>query len=119
MENEQKRKDCRELLKVMKQITKAQPKMWGPSIVGFGRYRYRYATGREGESFLAGFSPRAQSLTIYIMSGFSKHPELMKKLGTYKTGKSCLYVKRLDDVDPHVLKKLIEASVSHVVQHSV
>ena len=111
IESDQKRADSRTLLKMMREITGKRPKMWGPSIVGFGKYHYKYASGREGDWFLAGFSPRKQALTVYIMSGFPKHAELMKKLGTYKTGKSCLYIKSLDDVDEVVLKKLIDASV--------
>lgn len=119
VEDEGKRADCYELLKIMKQITKEKPKMWGPSIVGFGNYTDRYESGREGDWFLAGFSPRKQNLTLYIMSGFSRYEELMKKLGTYKNGKSCLYVKRLDDVDRTVLKDLIKESATHVKETSV
>jgi hypothetical protein len=111
---EGKRKDAFAILKLMKQVTKARPKMWGPSIVGFGEYHYMYASGREGDFFLTGFSPRKQSLTLYIMSGFTRYDVLMKKLGKYKTGKSCLYVKRLEDIDLAVLKELIALSVKHV-----
>ena len=109
--DEETRKDCRTLVKMMKSATKAQPRMWGPSIVGFGDYRYRYASGREGDWFRAGFSPRKQALTLYIMSGFTGHEALMKKLGKYKTGKGCLYLKRLADVDQKVLSDLIHRSV--------
>ena len=96
---------------MMKKATKAQPKMWGPSIVGFGDYRYKYESGREGDWFRAGFSPRKNALTLYVMSGFPKHAELMSKLGKHKTGKGCLYIKQLADVDMRVLEQLIERSV--------
>ena len=109
-----KRRDCRTIMKIMKKVTKARPKMWGSSIVGYGKYRYKYASGREGEWFTAGFSPRAQSLTLYIMSGFKGHDALLKKLGKHKTGKSCLYIKRLGDIDLTVLEELIERSLRHV-----
>ena len=90
--------------------------MWGPSIVGFGSYHYKYESGREGDSFVAGFSPRKQALTLYIMSGFKKHEELMARLGKHRTGKSCLYINRLDDVDTDVLAELIRRSVEHVAR---
>ena len=109
-----KRRDCRTIMKIMKKVTKARPRMWGSSMVGYGKYRYKYASGREGEWFTAGFSPRAQSLTLYIMSGFKGHDALLKKLGKHTTGKSCLYIKRLDDIDLGVLENLIERSVRHV-----
>ena len=85
--NASRRKDCKTLIRMMKTVTKAQPKMWGPSIVGFGDYRYKYESGREGDWFRAGFSPRKNALTLYVMSGFPKHAELMSKLGKHKTGK--------------------------------
>ena len=88
VKDEKKREDSYTILKLMKQITKADPKMWGDSMIGFGNYHYKYASGREGDWFVTGFSPRKQNLTLYIMSGFSKYPELMKTLGKYKTGKS-------------------------------
>jgi hypothetical protein len=112
------RRDCRAVMKIMRKVTKARPKMWGSSIVGYGMYRYKYASGREGEWFTAGFSPRVQNLTLYIMSGFREYPTLMKKLGKHKTGKSCLYIKRLDDIDLTVLEELIERSVRHVERSS-
>jgi hypothetical protein len=88
--------------------------MWGTSIVGFGRYRYRYASGREGEWFVVGFSPRKQNLTLYIMDGFGEYDRLLDRLGKHSTGKACLYLKRLDDADPEVLRALIAHSVEHV-----
>ena len=106
-----RRKDCKTLIRMMKKVTRAQPKMWGPSIVGFGDYRYKYESGREGDWFRAGFSPRKNALTLYVMSGVPKHAELMSKLGKHKTGKGCLYIKQLADVDMRVLEQLIERSV--------
>lgn len=113
-EKEQTRDDCRELIALMQEITGEPPALWGPSIVGFGSYHYKYASGREGDFLLVGFSPRKQNLTLYIMGGFKRHDELMKKLGKYKTGKSCLYVKQLDDIDRTVLRSLIEESVAYM-----
>ena len=115
--DEQRREDCRALLAMMKRVTKAPPKMWGASMVGFGSYHYTYASGREGDWFLAGFSPRRQDLTVYVMAGFEDYPELMARLGKYKTGKSCLYLKRLSDVDAAVLEKLIAVSVKDMKEH--
>lgn len=116
--DEEKRADAFAVLKLMKQVTKAKPKMWGSSIVGFGEYHYTYESGREGDWFLTGFSPRKQSLTLYIMSGFARYDSLMKKLGKYKTGKSCLYIKKLEDIDLVILKELITQSVNHVAARS-
>ncbi len=114
IEDEQLRKDCRTVSRIMKGVTKANPKMWGPEMVGFGSYHYKYASGREADWFLAGFAPRKQNLTLYIMSGLQKYKAQLKKLGKHKIGKSCLYIKRLDDVDMGVLTQLIEDSVAHV-----
>ncbi len=114
IEDEGRRDDCRAILTLMRDITGCEPKMWGKSIVGFGSYHYKYDSGREGDWFVTGFSPRKQALTLYIMSGFSRHDELLSKLGKHTTGKSCLYVKKLDDVDVEVLGELIERSVAHV-----
>lgn len=107
-------KDCLTLVKLMKAVTKEEPKMWGNSIVGFGNYHYKYASGREGDFFLTGFSPRKQNLTIYIMSGFKNYEALMKKLGKHKTSVSCLYVKSLDDINIEILKKLVNESVRYM-----
>lgn len=111
IENDEKRKDCQTLLALMKEITGKRPKMWGDSIVGFGRYHYKYKSGREGDWFVTGFSPRKQNLTVYIMCGFDDYEGLLKKLGKYKTAVSCLYIKRLSDVDLNVLRELIAKSV--------
>ncbi|WKZ34191.1 MAG: DUF1801 domain-containing protein [Anaerolineales bacterium] len=110
------RKDCFAILEIMKQATKAEPKMWGTSIVGFGEYHYKYASGRENDWFLAGFSPRKQNLTLYIMSGFERYNDLLKKLGKHSTGVSCLYIKRLADVDRQVLEELVSESVKAMKQ---
>ena len=111
IENEQTRKDCFEISKMMEAVTKASPKMWGTSIVGFGSYHYVGKSGREGDWMLTGFSPRKQNLTLYLMGGFDSEQDLLKKLGKYKTGVGCLYIKKLEDVDRNVLKKLVTASV--------
>ncbi|MCI0434468.1 MAG: DUF1801 domain-containing protein [Gemmatimonadetes bacterium] len=110
--DEDRRRDCKAIARIMKKATGASPVMWGDSIVGFGSYRYKYESGRQGEWFLTGFSPRKQNLTLYIMAGFDGYPALMKKLGKHTTGRACLYIKRLDDTD--VLTELIERSVAHM-----
>lgn len=112
--DEQTRKDCYEILKIMKQVTKEEPKMWGASIVGFGSYHYKGASGREGDWMLTGFSPRKQNLTLYLMHGFDVHKDLLKKLGKHKTSMGCLYIKKLDDVDKKVLKELVTESVKRM-----
>ena len=117
--DEQRRKDCQVILNLMKQATGEEPKMWGSSIVGFGTYHYRYASGREGDWPIIGFSPRKTDLTLYIMPGLEKFESLMAKLGKYKTGVSCLYIKKLDDVEIPVLKKLIAKSVEKTVAGKV
>ena len=114
VEDETKRSDCLRLLDLMGSVTGAEPVMWGPSIIGFGNYHYIYESGREGDFFLAGFSPRKTALTLYILAGFSRYDDLMAKLGKFKTGKSCLYIKRLSDVDVNVLTALITESVNHM-----
>ena len=110
VEDDQKRQDSQAILKLMKQVTKEEPKMWGGSMVGFGRFHYKSDSGREGDWFLTGFSPRKQNLTIYITPGFDKYESLMKQLGKHKTSKGCLYIKKLEDVDMKVLKQLIKQS---------
>jgi len=114
VEDEKKRQDCLTILEIMKQITKAEPQMWGTSMVGFGTYHYKYESGREGDWFVAGFSPRKQNLTLYIMAGFSRYDELLSKLGKFKTGKSCLYINKIADIDLKILKELITQSVAYV-----
>ena len=111
VKDEDVRKDCFEILKLMKQVTKEEPKMWGASIVGFGSYHYKGASGREGDWMLTGFSPRKQNLTLYLMGGFNAHTDLLQKLGKHKTSVGCLYIKKLEDVDVKVLKELIKKSM--------
>jgi len=114
IEDAQTRADCLSILQMMQDATDAEPVMWGPGIVGFGQYHYKSKSGREGDWFLAGFSPRKQNLSLYIMSGFGRYAELMDKLGKYKTGVACLYIKRLADVDREVLRELIRESVKNM-----
>jgi hypothetical protein len=110
--DEQRREDARRLCAMMAQVTGEPPVMWGTSIIGFGAYHYRYASGREGDSALAGFSPRRPHLVIYLVGGFeSRHQSVLARLGPHTTGKGCLYLKRLDDVDQDVLRELIDRSV--------
>lgn len=112
--DEKKRADCFEVKAMMERLTGMPAKMWGPAIIGFGSYHYKYDSGREGDFLKIGFSPRAQNLTLYIMPGFGKYEELMEKLGKYKTGKSCLYLKKLEDVDKAVLEELIHESYTYM-----
>lgn len=114
VDNDERRKDCFTLLDLFQQWTKETPKMWGASIVGFGSYHYKYDSGREGDWFLTGFSPRKQNLTIYITAGFREYDDIMKNLGKYTTGSSCLYVKKLSDIDIDKLKTLVEKSVAYM-----
>lgn len=111
IEDPRRRADARKVAAMMRKATAKRARMWGSSIVGFGSYHYKYASGREGDSSLVSFSPRKRNLVVYIMPGFKEFPALMKKLGKYKTGKSCLYLNKLDDVDERVLQKLIAQSV--------
>jgi len=110
VEDVQKRKDCFEVVEIMKQVTKEEPKMWGPAIIGFGSYHYKYESGREGDSPQIGFSPRKQNLTLYILLGSDPENPLLEKLGKFTTGKYCLYIKKLADVDRNVLQELIKES---------
>ena len=117
IDNKDKRADCKHILNLMKEITQAKPKMWGDSIVGFGKYSYTYASKHSGEWFIVGFSPRKQNITLYIMCGFTgdkKIKDLLEKLGPHKTGVSCLYIKQLKDVSIDVLKKIIEVSYANL-----
>ena len=112
--DEQRRRDCVRLVEIMKSATDAKPEMWGPAIVGFGRYRYKYPSGREGEWFVAGFSPRKQNLTLYILPSVESYPDHLKKLGKHTTGKSCLYVKTLDDVHVPTLKSMLKQAFKDI-----
>jgi hypothetical protein len=118
IENKKRKQDSFMVLDLMKKITGTAPSMWGPSIIGFGSFRYKYANGKTADWFLAGFSPRKQNLTLYIMSGFSKYKEILQSLGKYKTGKSCLYINKLEDIDMAVLEELIASSVRYLEKRS-
>lgn len=109
IDHEQRKKDAKVIMKLMRSATQQKPKMWGPSIVGFGKYHFRYASGREGDFMKIGFSPRKTSMTIYIMPGFDPFTEIMSRLGKYKISKSCLYIKKMEDVDEHVLLELMKS----------
>lgn len=112
IDNPVRRADTKAVLKLMRSATGKQARMWGDSIIGFGRYEYRYASGREGEFFLTGLSPRKQSLVIYIMGGFEAHEKLLAKLGKHKRGKACLYINKLSDIDASILQRVITNSVA-------
>ena len=114
--DEQRRKDSFAVVEIMKKVTKAEPRMWGSSIVGFGSYHYKYASGHEGDSCVVGFSPRKEALVLYTMLGPEQREELLTTLGTFKSGKGCLYIKRLDDVHLPTLKKLIQHSVAYLTK---
>ncbi len=116
IKDEQVRKDCWTITDIMQKATKAKPQMWGSSIVGFGSYHYKYASGREIDWMLIGFSPRKQNITLYILSGFEGQDELMAQLGKHSCGKGCVYIKRLSDVHLPALKKLINGSVKHMLK---
>lgn len=115
VDDERRREEARTVLDLMRDITGEAPVMWGSSMVGFGRVHYRYASGREGDMFAAGFSPRKTALTVYLTEGFNEQEELLDRLGPHTTGKSCLYLKRLDAVDLDVLRNLVESSYQHAV----
>lgn len=119
VEDEKKRADAEQILQMMQEITNEPPVMWGPSIIGFGSYHYKYASGREGDWMLTGFSPRKTALTVYLMGGVERNEELLAKLGKYKNGKSCLYIKRLSDVDLEVLRDLITVSVQQAAANDI
>ncbi len=114
IEDPGRRKDCLALAALMQEVTQEPPAMWGASIVGFGSYHYKYASGREGDWFLVGFSPRKRNLTLYLMGGLAALQPILERLGKHSCGKGCLYVKRLSDHDPAVLRELIEASVARL-----
>jgi len=111
--NKTRREDAKTVLALMTRVTRKAPKMWGPSIVGFDQYHYRYDSGREGDMCMIGFSPRAQALTLYLMRGFPEHDDLVKRLGKCSTSLACLYIHKLADVDVAVLRELVAASYRH------
>ncbi len=114
VENPNRREDARRILVLMREITGEPPRMWGSSIVGFGSYHYTYASGREGDWPVVGFAPRKRNLVLYIMPGFARYESLLARLGKHRTGKSCLYVNKLDDIDSDVLEELVRESVDEM-----
>lgn len=118
VDNKRRREDSFVVLDLMRDVTGEEPRMWGDTIIGFGRYTYRYASGRENDWFLTGFAPRKQSLTLYIMPGFERYDELLGKLGKHKIGKSCLYVNKLDDIDLDVLRELVRHSAETMANNN-
>ncbi|HRP01112.1 MAG TPA: DUF1801 domain-containing protein [Candidatus Kapabacteria bacterium] len=106
--------DCNLLIDIMKDVSKCEPKMWGESIIGFGDYTYKYESGREGDWFYIGIAPRKQNITIYMMSGFDKFEEYLAQIGKYKMGKSCLYIKKIEDINLDILKIMLELAITHL-----
>jgi hypothetical protein len=112
--NEEQREDCRKLMAIFRRVTKQRPKMWGPSIVGYGSYRYTYESGRSGEMCLTGFAIRGRELVVYLLAESEAQKALRSKLGKHRMGKSCLYFKRLADLEPAILERLIAGSVADI-----
>src|ERR1019366_7467392 len=112
--DEKKRGDCRAVMALMQQVTGHKPKMWGTSIIGFDSYHYKYDSGHEGDMCLVGFSPRKQNIALYLMGGFNGQEELLKKLGRHKTGKGCLYINSMEDINVKALGELIEISITAI-----
>ena len=117
--DEKRRSDCQAVRDLMADVTQAAPKMWGAGIVGFGRYRYKYESGREGEWMVTGFAPRKNDVTLYLTQGFEPYADLMARLGKYTAGKSCLHIKKLEDVDLDVLKELVSKSVEKLADQRI
>jgi len=117
IEDPGRRKDCLAISALMEDLSGSKPRMWGESMVGFGDYRYKYASGREGDWFLVGFSPRKQNLTLYIMGYLEFYTDILEGLGKFKHGKGCLYIKKLEDIDLEVLKTLISTSIKRLKEH--
>jgi len=116
IKDEQQRADALTILDIMRKATKAEPRMWGHGLIGFGQYHFKHAGGREGDWFLTGFAPRKDKLSISIMTGFDNYPDLMGTLGKYKTGKACLNIRKLDDVHLPTLRKLVQQSVKDMIK---
>ena len=114
VEDSGRRRDCKTIAKLMRDVTGERPSMWGDSIVGFGAYHYKYASGREGDWFVTGFAPRKGSLSLYLTCDLSQMRPILGRLGKHKTGKGCLYIKRLEDIDQDVLRELIEKTAAAV-----
>jgi len=116
IEDEEKRADCFRIRDMMERIVGAPAKMWGTSIVGFGDYHYKYDSGREGDFMRSGFAARKANIVLYIMAGFSEYETLLEKMGKYKNGKSCLYIKRMSDIDESILEELVTKSVAYMAE---
>ncbi|WP_298223196.1 DUF1801 domain-containing protein [Flavobacterium sp.] len=114
VEDVTKRSDCFQIIELFRSQTGLEPKMWGPAIIGFGSYHYKYESGREGDAPLTGFSPRKNNIAFYFASAFENREELLGKLGKHTTAKSCVYIKKLSDIDTEVLKAMIAASMIHI-----
>jgi hypothetical protein len=114
IKDEKRRKDCSEIINMITEQTGLKPKMWGLGIVGFGTYHYKYESGREGDAPLAGIASRANSITLYLSSNFDKREELLSKFGKHKTGKGCIYIQKLEDIDKNILIKMVNNSIAHV-----
>ena len=117
VEPERRRKDAQRLDQIFREVSGFAPRMWGPSIVGYGRYHYTYASGREGDAPATGFAPRKANLVVYIMPGYTDFSAILARLGKHKIGKSCLYINKLDDIDLVVLKELIAAGIEDLGRH--
>ena len=117
VENETRRRDAKALMKIFKDVTGMSPQMWGPSLIGYGRYHYKYESGREGEMLMTGFSPRKANLVLYIMPGYLDLEEKLSRLGKHKLGKACLYINKLADVDVDVLKEIITYGVEYMQEN--
>ncbi|PWH86703.1 DUF1801 domain-containing protein [Brumimicrobium oceani] len=113
---EQKKQDSFELIKLMKEVTDFEPKMWGPSIIGFGSYHYKYASGHEGDAPLVGFSPRKAEISLYVFTGAEEHEYLLENLGKFRKGKSCIYIKKLENIDQEELKKVMRETIKYLNQ---
>lgn len=111
-DTEQKRNDSYELIKLMQSMSGHKPKMWGPSIIGFGSYHYKYASGHEGDAPMIGFSPRKAAISLYVFTGLDKHKHLLDGLGKFKMGKACIYIKKLSDIDQVKLKTLMKETIA-------
>ena len=114
IQNEKRRKDCSDITSIITELTGLEPKMWGSGIIGFGRYHYTYESGHEGTAPLAGLSSRSNAIVLYLASSFQDKEELLLKLGKHKVGKGCIYVKKLEDIDKEVLKKMVKNSIQHI-----
>jgi nucleoid DNA-binding protein len=116
IEDEQKRADCFKIKEMMERIVGAPAQMWGTSIIGFGKYHYKYESGREGDFMRSGFAARKANIVLYIMSGFSEYDSLLEQMGKHKHGKGCLYIKRLSDIDESILEEIVTRSVAYMAQ---